>query len=574
MISQAQIGPRCIVASLAPIFAGLTLPAAEAAPPPIPIQHVVIIMQENRSFDHYFGTFPGADGIPAGTCVPVDIGQPNGRCVTPFHSTLDVNAGGPHSAADAAFDLNNGFTRALVNGFVQSQMRAAQSGKNRCVLHPDNPECSGNKFGEVQHDAMSYHTDAEIPNYWSYASNFVLQDHMFESVRSWSLPAHMALTSLWTATCTDQMNAATCVTAPDPKKPGKHTTYPWVNLFQLLDSQQVSWKYYLGQGMEPDCEDGAMNCAPNAQSKVVPSIWNPAPLYGYVKAQPASYLPAHVQDVSRFTADLSQGQLPAVSWIVPNNQHSEHPPAGITAGMEYVTALVNAVMASPYWNSTAIYIVWDDWGGFYDHVRPPNVDKAAGKAPVEGYGLRVPGIMISPWARPHMIDSAIYSFDAYATLIENLFLGGTRLSPTALGNPDNRPDLRDALTKVKLFGGGTAPVGDLMSEFDFSQQPQPPLILPTDIPTALLATCGKDANRTYCQLPTVTLGWTAVTGAHEPAPYTYHVQRDGTDLPQCTGAALTCTDAPGSGAHFYRAYATDAGGVNSPLSAAAEIQQH
>jgi phospholipase C len=548
--------------------------SANAAVPQVPIQHVIVIMQENRSFDHYFGTFPGADGIPTGTCIPLDPTQAAGPCVAPFHSLLDVNAGGPHSAGDAQKDLNDGVTQADLNGFILSQHQAATSSKNRCKLHPDNPECAGNKLGEIQHDAVSYHTDQEIPNYWAYAKNFVLQDHLFEGVRSWSLPSHLELASLWTATCTKQTQASTCVTSPSPTKPSRHTTYPWVSLFQLLDSQNVAWKYYLSQGTEPDCEDGAMNCADTAQSNNVPSIWNPVPFFGYVKAQPQTYLPAHVQDVSNFFVDLAHGQLPAVSWVVPNNTVSEHPPAGITTGMEYVTGLVNAVMASPYWRSTVIYIAWDDWGGFYDHVVPPNVDDAStSRTPIEGYGLRVPGIMISAWARPHTIDHAIYSFDAYATLIENLFLGGTRLSPSALGNPDNRPDLRDALTSVKLLGGGTAPVGDLMSEFDFTQSPLPPLILPTDIPTGLFATCGKDANLAFCQLPTVTLSWNAVAGAHEPAPYTYHVQRDGTDLPQCTGAALTCTDTPGSGTHLYRTYSTDASGVSSPLSAAAEIQQ-
>jgi phospholipase C len=539
-----------------------------------PIQHVIIIMQENRSFDHYFGTFPGANGIPAGTCVPLDPSNPRENCVVPFHSALDVNAGGPHSAIDAQADLDDGVTDAKLDGFVHSQHLAAISGKNRCKLHPDNPECAGNKFGELQHDAVSYHTDAEIPNYWSYAKAFVLQDEMFEGVRSWSLPSHLEFTSLWTATCANQMRASSCATSPEPTKPSPHTTYPWVSLFQLLDSQNVSWKYYLSEGDEPDCENGEMNCEAKAQSGKTPSIWNPAPFFGYVKAQPAAYLPSRVQDVSNFLVDLKHGQLPTVSWIVPNNALSEHPPASITTGMEYVTTLVNAVMTSPYWESTVIYIAWDDWGGFYDHVIPPNVDRASGKTPIEGYGLRVPGMMISAWARPHMIDHAIYSFDAYATLIENLFLGGTRLSPSALGNPDNRPDLRDALTRVGLLGGGTAPVGNLMSEFDFTQQPLRPLILPTDIPTGLFATCGEDADRAFCKLPTVTLSWNAVTGAHEPAPYTYHVQRDGADLPQCTGTALTCSDAPGSGAHLYRIYSTDALGVASPLSAAAEIQQH
>ena len=384
----------------------LDVSATAAVPPPVPIQHVIIIMQENRSFDHYFGTFPGADGIPAGVCVPLDPAKPNGKCVAPFHSVLDVNAGGPHAAKDAQADLNNGYTQANVNGFVATQELAADSKGNHCVKHPDNPACSGNKLGEILHDAVSYHTDAEIPNYWAYARNFVLQDHMFESVRSWSLSSHVALTSLWTATCKNPKLASTCTTAPEMAKPTRHTSYPWVNFFELLDAQKVGWKYYLSQGTQPDCADGEMTCAPLAQSTRVPSIWNPAPLYGYVQAQPPAYLAAHVQDISNFLTDIAQGQLPAVSYIVPNNDNSEHPPAGVTAGMEHVTSLVNAVMASPYWNSTAIYITWDDWGGFYDHVVPPIVDHALGTTPVEGYGLRVPGLMISAWAKPHMIDPA------------------------------------------------------------------------------------------------------------------------------------------------------------------------
>ena len=569
---MAHLDYRFAVQIPSVMCASLITSMSAAAQPPI--QHVIIIMQENRSFDHYFGTFPGADGIPAGVCVPLNPAQPGGKCVAPFHSPLDINAGGPHSPADAQADLDDGITKAQQDGYLLSQYLASKGDKGLCKTHPNDPACTGNKLGVLQHDAVSYHTDAEIPNYWAYAKAFVLQDHMFESQRSWSLPAHLGLTSLWTAKCTDNKNAATCTTSTLPEKPSKTTEYPWVNLFELLDSQKIGWKYYLGEGNEPDCDDGAMNCAAGKQSKKVPSIWNPAPLFSYVRAQPPNYLPSHVQEVQSFLTDLTSGQLQPVSWIMPNDYYSEHPPNGITTGMEYVTALVNAVMTSPYWKSTVIYVVWDDWGGFYDHEVPPNVDRAADRPVIEGYGLRVPGLMISPWAKPHMIDSAIYSFDAYATLIENLFLNGTRLDPAALGNPDSRPDLRDALTRVKLLGGGTAPVGDLMSEFDLSQKPLPPLILPTDIPTGLLATCGPDANRAYCQLTTVTLTWNAISGAHEPAPYTYHVQRDGADLPQCTGAALTCTDTPGSGAHLYRTYSTDASGKPSPLSAAAEVQMH
>jgi hypothetical protein len=149
-----------------------------------------------------------------------------------------------------------------------------------------------------------------------------------------------------------------------------------------------------------------------------------------------------------------------VSWIVPNDRVSEHPPGLVSAGQAYVTKLVNAVMRSPDWSSTAIFLTWDDWGGFYDHVKPPRVD-------VNGYGLRVPGIVISPYAKRGYIDHQTLSFDAYAKFIEDDFLGGQRLDPRTDGRPDPRPDVRE-----------NEPIlGNLANDFDFTQQPRQPLIL-------------------------------------------------------------------------------------------------
>jgi len=108
-----------------------------------------------------------------------------------------------------------------------------------------------------------------------------------------------------------------------------------------------------------------------------------------------------------------------VSWVVPNHTVSEHPPARVSAGQAYVTSVINAVMQGPDWNSTAIFLAWDDWGGFYDHVVPPRVDE-------NGYGLRVPGMVISPYARQGFIDHRTLSFDAYVKFIEDDFLGGHR----------------------------------------------------------------------------------------------------------------------------------------------------
>src|SRR5690348_2532907 len=155
------------------------------------IQHIIVIMQENRSFDSYFGTYPGADGIPMQNGVPtVCVNDPRtGQCVKPFHDSQDLNHGGPHGAANATADVDNG----KMDGFIGQ----AEKGKGSCT-NPLNPACSGNG----QTDVMGYHDAREIPNYWSYAGNFVLQDHMFEPNASWSLPAHLFMVSAWSATCT------------------------------------------------------------------------------------------------------------------------------------------------------------------------------------------------------------------------------------------------------------------------------------------------------------------------------------------------------------------------------------
>lgn len=542
---------------------GVLADAARADPAAaFPIRHVIVIMQENRSFDHYFGTFPGADGIPPGRCVPLDPRMPDQGCVRPFHDPHDVNAGGPHGAGSAQADLDDGIQTFKLDGFLQQQSTA----QTEC--NPNNPNCSTSVDGVARHDAVGYHTDEEIPNYWAYAHNFVLQDQLYQGVRSWSWPSHIELTSEWVATCTDPSKASSCVTSPDAGVPGPNKTLPWVSLFQLLDSRGVSWKYYLGQGGEPDCEDDEMTCAPQVQKAGSASVWNPPPYFAWVQSKGPKYLKDHNPNLEQFLADVRNGRLPQVSWIVPAEVYSEHPPEGVTRGMEYVTSLVNEVMQSPYWKDTAIFITWDDWGGFYDHVAPPVADLNNTATPIQGYGLRVPGILISAHAKAGMIDHQVLSFDSYATFIEDLFMGGARLDPRALGNPDHRPDIRDALTQV-FFPGGPSTVGNLMNEFDFKRPALPPLILSTHIPTNISVDCGP-ANSEHCTQQTVTISWAPVTGRKVHGPFVYHIKRDGAELPQCVGAATSCTDRPGSGVHLYRAYSVNALNIASPLSAAAE----
>jgi len=537
----------------------------------IPIQHVIIIMQENRSFDNYFGTYPGANGIPEGTCVPLDPAQPQDGCVAPFHDVHAHNAGGPHLATSAQADLDDGINQDLMDGFVYQQ---AATFKQTCGAK--GPYCGEIENGVQRNDVVGYHTADEIPNYWAYAQHFVLQDQLFAGVRDWSYPSHLGLFSEWVARCTNQHDATTCVTSTKPSPVKPTTSFPWANLFQLLDVNQVSWKEYLGEGQAPDCEDGEMTCPPQIVAKNVPGIWNPAPLFDWYKQGGDQYAAAHTQSIDQLFVDVSQGGLPQVAWVVPAEPYSDHPPGDFVAGMEYVTSLVNAVMQSPYWMNTAIFLSWDDWGGFYDHVIPPNVDRnGSQKSPIEGYGLRVPGLLISAWAQPGYIDDNPLSFDQYATFFEDLFMGGQRLDPAALNTPDSRPDIRDALTQVTLPDGTVETLGNLMDEFDFTQSPQPPLVLSTHIPTGLQSYCRTSPTdpREQCTDTTVKLRWNSVSGPQVPGPFVYHITRDGNELPGCMGMKTKCKDMPGSGAHFYRAYSVDQNNVASPLSAATEADE-
>jgi phospholipase C len=423
------------------------------------IQHVVVIMQENRSFDQYFGTYPGADGIPRQgarflVCVPDPL---NRSCVNPYHDPTDKNGGGPHGSSNATADINGG----KMDGFIGQ----AEQGKQGCVQSVD-PNCANS----VQTDVMGYKDARDIPNYWSYAQNFVLQDRLFQPNASWSFPQHLYLVSEWAAKCSRTNDPMSCVTNIDA--PGNTLTggagkingldqaprnFAWTSLTYLLYTHKISWRYYVAEGTQPDCEDAAAVCPPQQQKVGTPDIWNPLPGFTDVRADGQL---SDVQTIDHFYADAKAGTLPSVSWIVPNGAVSEHPPGLVSAGQTYVTTLINSIMQTPAWSSTAIFLSWDDWGGFYDHVAPPVVDSA-------GYGLRVPGLVISPYARHGYIDHQTLSQDAYVKFIEDDFLGGARIDPKTDGRPDSRPSVRE----------NDPQLGDLVSDFDFNQPPRAPLIL-------------------------------------------------------------------------------------------------
>jgi phospholipase C len=483
------------------------------------IKHVIIIMQENHSFDSYFGTYPGANGIPRHVCVPDPAAK---TCVAPYASASSKNEEGPHSHAAAVMDIDHG----KMDGFIAAAEKYFKKGDPEAV--------------------MRYHTQAELPNYWAYAHHFVLQDNLFSSVASWSLPAHLAMVSAWSAKCqrgkpmscrsdlelghgwadlqgdnegrsvimdcrsrtnpecekelrgspfglappeAASLHRAIAVRCQSWNEPAQcaqavqsfgsqlnffrrfffhreidaqvdhaqERDYSWTDITYLLFKHHVSWRYYMFEGEEPDCrDDDDIGCTPHQQRRNTPGMWNPLPAFDDVNQDDQV---RNVRPIQEFYRDVRHNRLPAVTWVIPNAKVSEHAPNGVAAGQAYVTGLINTVMKSPAWSSTVILLSWDDWGGFYDHVRPPVVD-------MNGYGLRVPGLVISPYVRAGRIDHQLLSHDSYLRFIEDLFLNGQRLDPNNDGRPDSRPTVREPKA------------GDLMSDFDFTQKPLPPLVLP------------------------------------------------------------------------------------------------
>jgi phospholipase C len=445
------------------------------------IKHVIIIMQENRSFDSYFGTFPGADGFPISKGTPtVCVPAPHSGCMPPYHDTADINGGGPHGTVNGVADIDGG----KMDGFIR-QRAAAQKG----CKSPDDPACALSGTPDV----MGYHTAAEIPNYWTYASDFVLQDHMFEPVNSWSLPQHLYMVSGWSAKCRNRspMSCVNNIAGPygvgqfqqalnQELVTGKTSVdLAWTDITWMLYAHHVSWAYYVQSGYQPDCANSsAVTCKPVPQNYQAPGIWNPLPLFTDVQQD------NQVQNVKPLTDYLNAakaGTLPAVSWVVPSAANSEHPPASVHQGQAYVTALINAAMKSPDWNSTAIFLSWDDWGGFYDGVAPPAVD-------ANGFGLRVPGIVISPYAKQGYIDHQTLSSDAYLKFIEDDFLGGARLNPATDGRPDPRLDVREDASTL----------GNIVSDFNFEQPPRASVLLPTNPKTDSPSIPSSFVGQTSC----------------------------------------------------------------------------
>jgi phospholipase C len=359
------------------------------------LEHVVFLIKENRTFDTYFGTYPGADGTTVGyTC--------DGRKV-PLVKAHDVTAGPDHSFASGIHAINGG-----------------------------EMNCFDTLFNGLLMQAYVQYGKDQIPNYWAYAKHFVLGDRFFTSVYGPTGIEHLDTVAAQTARfidhererppgmygdndipreyCGDPTELAYRFRRLTEKQvvevgilenqaePGPifrdyaNLQWPCVDIPILpdqLEAAGLSWKYYLGHNDYVNTDDWINH-------------WHEGPMQ------------KNVVDDGDFLKDIQSGNLPAVSWVIPDIEVSEHPPQPVCPGENWTVEVMNALQRSPEWKTTAVVIVWDDFGGFYDHVPPPHVD-------IYGMGPRTPMLLISPWARGGTIAHDTLEFASVLKMIETIW---------------------------------------------------------------------------------------------------------------------------------------------------------
>jgi phospholipase C len=367
------------------------------------IQHVVIVVQENRSFDNLFARFPNADGATRGR---THTGQWVKLKEHKLESGLILN--NSHIAFGVDYDNGkmDGFDLVYVN-------------EHRCTC------------------AYQYVEQSTIKPYWSLAKQYVLADHMFPDQSSGSFTGHQDLIrggaylndyeSLidfptdgpWG--CDAPPGTTTTLltnTGKYEKDQGPFPCLTYETLRDLLDNAKVSWKYY----------------TPNIQTHGG-DLWNAYDAISAVRYGSEWTTNISSPETTIFN-DIDAGTLPAVSWVIPDGQNSDHPAQqewGIDkdTGPSWVASIVNAIGNSPYWGSTAIVVTWDDWGGWYDHVAPPQLDYT-------GLGFRVPMLVVSPYAKPGYVSHTQYEFGSILKFVEDAFslgrLGTTDVRATSIAD--------------------------------------------------------------------------------------------------------------------------------------------
>lgn len=365
-----------------------------------PIQHLIVLMQQNHTFDNYFGTYPGAGGFPPDTCVPLNPLDPqNTECVEPYHIGRGPIADLDHSPGTFQIQFNSG----RMDGFVYALDQHRQNGKI----------------------AMGYYDDRDIPYYWNLADDYVLFDRFFSSAFGGSIWNRM----FWVA----GVPGGEINSIPE----GGFGDLP--TIFDRLQERGISWKFYVNN------YDPSLTYRTIEQSGLLdPQVqWVPLLSFDRFLEDPALF--SRIVPMEQYFLDLENGELPAVAYMLALGA-TEHPLTSLEVGQRFTKGLIQALMQSDAWYSSAFLITYDDWGGWYDHVPPPQVDGY-------GYGFRVPALLVSPYARRGYVDSTQLDFTSILKFIEENW----GLEP--LGSRDARAN-------------------SLISAFDFTSPPREPEIVP------------------------------------------------------------------------------------------------
>jgi len=392
--------------------------APDAPPVPIPIKHVVVIVKENHTFDNYFGSFPGADGISSIQTSSGTITPPH----APDRTTRDLCHQHDCALTDYAGGAMNGWD--LVDG-------SSVNGDNLAYA----------QYGED-----------DIPNYWQYARHFTLADRFFANELGPSFPGHTFVLAAQVGWATgnpdtqvthpywgcDQADS-TRVTIQNQTTCQEEQVFPCFDIPSVPDvlPAGVDWKFY------------------GTNFYLLPEIWSMFDAIGPIRNGPGW---ANVVNASTFDADVDNGTLPAVSWLVDQDIADEHPlVGGVCGGENWTVKHINHIMNSAYWNDTAILFTMDDFGGWYDHVKPP---RQYGCDPARPYGLgfRLPLMVISPYARQGFVFHEVAEQASIPRFIEKVFGATQTLSSLDPAAQDGQAN-------------------DLMNAFDFAQTPLPPLVL-------------------------------------------------------------------------------------------------
>jgi phospholipase C len=379
----------------APSFAPARSAVLSEAQRASPIQHVVIVIQENRTFNDFFATFPGADGSTTGKA------QPNLACGIKGEQTIKLKERGLVTMLQGKpHDLAHSY-----RGYDTARNGGAMDGFDAVNFVGGIPECTY---------PYQYTDPAEIQPYWDMAKQYVLAEHMFPTQGSSSFTAHQDLIAGDTVIAPNEAlvdlpsqspwgcdaphgTRTSLITKDNVYKPAQGPfpclTYP--TLRDRLDAKGVSWRYYV----PPEC------CAANGQ------LLDAFDAIKAVRDGP-QWSDGHIAaSQKQIFSDITNGRLKDVSWVIPDQNDSDHPGTNSDTGPSWVASVVNAIGESSYWGSTAIVIVWDDWGGLYDNRGPPQLGYG-------GLGFRVPAIVVSPYARAGHVSSTQYEFGSILKYIE------------------------------------------------------------------------------------------------------------------------------------------------------------